>query len=159
MGSGKTTLGQELSRVVRCRFFDMDHELENEHQLSIPEIFNRFGEPQFRIWENELLQRISVKENLVVATGGGLPCFHNNIDLLNQSGTTIYLKLSAAIIFDRLSKRRGTRPLIQGYSDAELMQYIQNTLTKREPLYLKARHIVEAELITVQDLVNIARNR
>jgi shikimate kinase len=153
MGSGKTTLGHELARRVRCRFIDMDHELEKEHQLSIPEIFNQFGEEQFRAWETELLQSFSIKSNLVVATGGGLPCFHNNMKLLNASGITIYLKLSTEVLFERLSKRRGSRPLIMNYSDSELKEYILSALIKREPYYMEARHIVDAELISVQDLI------
>ena len=153
MGSGKTTLGHECARRLRCSFFDMDHELEKEHLLSIPQIFTQLGEEQFRSWETDLLKRISGKENLVVATGGGLPCFHNNMELLKQSGITIYLKLSTATIFERLSKRRGTRPLILNYSDAELKEYILSTLARREPFYLQASHIIDAEMISAQDLV------
>jgi shikimate kinase len=153
MGSGKSTLGHEFARRIRCRFIDMDQQLERDHKLSIPEIFKQFGEEQFRKWETDLLHRISKDENLVVATGGGLPCFQNNMELLNKSGITIYLKLSTDAIFDRLSRRRETRPLISNYNDDELKAYIQTSLSIREPFYLKAHHIADAGLISVQDLL------
>jgi shikimate kinase len=153
MGSGKSTLGHEFARRIRCRFIDTDQQLERDHQLSIPEIFKQFGEEQFRKWETDLLILISKEENLVVATGGGLPCFQNNMELLNNSGITIYLKLSNEAIFDRLSRRRETRPLISNYNDEELKQYIQTSLNNREPFYLQAHHIVNAGLISVHDLL------
>ncbi len=157
MGSGKTTLGHDLAKRLRCRFVDMDKELENKHQLLIPEIFGKFGEEQFRSWESELLQKLSLEKNLVVATGGGLPCFHKNMELLNQSGITIYLKLSTETIFERLSKRRGNRPLILSFSDAELKEYIQSTLANRESVYMQSKYTVNAELISVEDLISYTR--
>jgi shikimate kinase len=157
MGSGKTTLGHELAKRLRCRFVDMDKDLENKHHCSIPEIFKKFGEEQFRAWESELLQKLSLEKNLVVATGGGLPCFHKNMELLNRSGTTIYLKLSTEIIYERLSKRRGNRPLIVGFSNDELKEYIQTTLANRETVYLESKYTVNAELISVEDLINFTR--
>jgi len=152
MGSGKSTLGHELAKKIRCRFVDMDQELERSHQLSIPQIFEKYGEEQFRKWEADLLRIISKESNLVVATGGGLPCFYNNMEVLNTSGTTIYLKLSPEIILARISKRRETRPLISYYNDEELKEYVFSTLEKREKFYLNANHTLEAELISVQDL-------
>jgi shikimate kinase len=153
MGSGKTTLGHEFAKRLHCGFIDMDHELENEHNLSIPDIFTKLGEAQFRIWENELLKKIAVQNNLVVATGGGLPCFYNNMSLLNYSGTTIYLRLSPKVIFERLTLRRGSRPLILGYTESQLQEYIDSTLAKREPFYLEAKYIIDAELISAKDLL------
>ena len=135
----------------------MDKELENNQQFSIPEIFEKFGEEQFRTWESELLHKLSLQQNLVVATGGGLPCFHKNMELLNQSGITIYLKLSPEAIYERLSKRRGNRPLILSFSDTELKDYIQSTLANRETVYLESKYTVNAELISVEDLMNYTR--
>ena len=159
MGSGKSTLGHDFARRIRCRFADLDQELERAHQLSISEIFEQYGEEQFRKWERDLLLHIAKEDNLIVATGGGLPCFHNNMDVLNKSGITIYLKLSPEIIFARLTKRRESRPLISNFNDDELKEYIQTTLEKREKFYLLARHIVDAELISVQDLLSLTSPR
>jgi len=159
MGSGKSTLGHEFARRIKCRFVDLDQELERKHQLSIPMIFEQYGEEQFRKWETDLLLHISEEDNLIVATGGGLPCFHNNMEVLNKSGITIYLKLSAEIIFTRLSKRRESRPLISNFDDDELKEFIADTLEKREKFYLLARHIVDAELISVQGLLSLTSLR
>jgi shikimate kinase len=133
----------------------MDQELERRHQRSIPQIFEEYGEEQFRIWETDLLRNISKDINLVVAAGGGLPCFHNNMELLNNSGITVYLKLSQETIFNRLSKRRESRPLISNLNDDELKIYIKSSLEKREPFYLLAHHVIDSELISVQDLLNL----
>jgi shikimate kinase len=155
MGSGKSTLGHEFARRIRCRFVDMDQELERRHQLSIPQVFEQYGEEQFRKWETDLLLILSKEDNLVVATGGGLPCFHNNMKLLNKSGLTIYLKLSPESIFTRLSKRRESRPLIANFNDDEMKEYIQLTLEEREKFYLQSRYVIDAELISVQDLLSL----
>lgn len=157
MGSGKSTLGHEFARRIRSRFVDIDKELERRHQLTIPQIFEQYGEDQFRKWETELLVILSKDDKLVVATGGGLPCFHNNMELLNKTGLTIYLKLLPEIIFCRLSKRRESRPLISSFNDEELKQYIIVSLAKREPYYLMARHVVDAALVSVQDLLNLVK--
>jgi shikimate kinase len=155
MGSGKSTLGHDFARRIRCRFVDMDLELERRHQLLIPQIFDKYGEEQFRLWETELLQILVKDDHLVVATGGGLPCFHKNMELLNNSGITIYLKLSPEIIFSRLSKKRENRPLIRNFDDNKLKEYILFTLSKRENFYLKAQRIVDAESVSVQDLITL----
>jgi shikimate kinase len=159
MGSGKSTLGHEFARRLRTRFVDMDQELERRHQISITQIFEQYGEEQFRKWEADLLLHLSKEENLVVATGGGLPCFLNNMEILNKSGLTIYLKLPPDIIFARLAKRRETRPLISNYNDEELEAFIQLSLEKREPFYLQAQHIVDASSISVQDLLKLVTIR
>lgn len=159
MGSGKSTLGHEFARRLRTRFVDMDQELERRHQISITQIFEQYGEEQFRKWEADLLLHLSKEDNLVVATGGGLPCFLNNMEILNKSGLTIYLKLAPDIIFARLAKRRETRPLISNYNDEELEAFIQLSLEKREPFYLQAQHIVDASSISVQDLLKLVTIR
>ncbi len=143
--SGKSTIAKEFAVLNDLCFIDTDVYIEDKYQIKILEIFNKFGEDKFREFENIALKDILQKENIVVATGGGLPCFNNNMEILNKFGTTIYLKASKEIIFSRLTNDKNIRPLIQGKSEQEIILYIENTLKEREPFYKQAHLIIDAE--------------
>ena len=123
MGSGKTTLGRKLAGMLSYEFIDMDYSIEQEHGLSIPSIFERYGEEVFREWEAEALTRLAFEDKNVVATGGGVPCFYNNMELMNQTGITVYLKLSADQLYARLAEMQENRPLIRGMNEKELRNF------------------------------------
>src|ERR1700759_1262658 len=93
MGSGKTTLGRKLANHWGCEFIDLDHKLEQQVELSIAEYFSFFGEDSFRRLEAEVLRKTPYPKNAVVSTGGGLPCFFDNMDWMNAHGKTVYIKL------------------------------------------------------------------
>jgi len=143
--SGKSTIAREFAILNNLSFFDTDAYIEDKYQIMIPEIFNKFGENKFREFENIALREILQKENVVVATGGGLPCFNYNMEIMNKFGTTIYLKASTETIFTRLTNDKNIRPLIQGKSEQEIILYLENTLKEREPFYKQAHLIIDAE--------------
>jgi shikimate kinase len=143
MGSGKSTLGLKLARQIGYHFIDMDRLIEETAELSVPEIFSEHGEEVFRKWERDILLELCHREKVVVATGGGVPCHSQLMDLMNTNGTTIYIQLSPAALKDRLIRSKTERPLIKGKSESELLEYITGLLDKREKFYAQARHIVD----------------
>lgn len=153
MGSGKTTLGMRLARLLDMQFIDMDKYLEHRQQRSIPDIFREEGENAFRIIERQTLHELAARSNQVVATGGGSPCFFDNMDTMNASGTAIYIKVSAAELARRLAHSREERPLVKGKSGEELRALIVEMLNKRTPFYSKAKLTVEGDRLTAEDIL------
>jgi shikimate kinase len=143
MGSGKSTLGLKLAKLIGYRFIDMDHLIEETAEMSVPEIFNEHGEAVFRKWEQDILHELCQQEKLVIATGGGAPCHSQLMDTMNACGTTIYIQLPPEALKNRLINSRTERPLIKGKSEPELLEYITALLEKREKFYSHAELIVD----------------
>ena len=140
MGCGKSTLGRKLSEHLGLQFVDMDHYIEERNCKTIPQIFSEEGEAEFRKKERKALEELSEFTDIVIATGGGTPCFFDNIDLMNKTGKTIYLNIDPKILADRLLKSKTERPLIKGKSRDELVAFIDDTLKKRNEFYLQAAY-------------------
>jgi len=139
MGCGKSTLGRRLSAHLGLQFVDMDHYIEERNCKTVPQIFAEEGEEEFRKKERKALEELSEFTDIVIATGGGAPCFFDNIDLMNKTGETIYLNIDPKILADRLLKSKTERPLIKGKSRDELVAFIDETLKKRNAFYLQAQ--------------------
>jgi shikimate kinase len=155
MGSGKSTLGARLARKTGYRFMDMDQLIEETAGMTIPGIFNEHGEEVFRKWERDILLELCKEERVVVSTGGGAPCHGDLMDLMNEHGETVYIRLSPAALMDRLRHSKTERPLIKGKSESELLKFIETLLEKRQDYYNKARHIVEGIGLDAEHLVEI----
>src|SRR6056297_2600495 len=138
MGSGKSTLGRKLAKHAGMQFIDMDHYIEERNCKTVPQIFAEYGEAGFRERERKALEELSDFTNVVIATGGGAPCFFDNIDLMNRTGKTIYLNIDPKILASRLLKSKTERPLIKGKSKEELIDFIDETLKGRNAFYKKA---------------------
>lgn len=145
MGCGKTTVGRPLAKALGLRFIDMDHFIADKYHCTIPELFEAKGEEGFRQIERDTLHELASTENTVISTGGGSPCFFDNIDRMNRSGTTIYLKVSPEGLVKRLAHGRDKRPLLRGKSDEELLEFIRDSLAKRDRYYGQARIIVDCD--------------
>ncbi len=144
MGSGKSAMGRLMSRAKGLNFIDLDTYIENKYHRTIADIFAQEGEESFRQKERFCLQEVACFENVVIATGGGAPCFFDNMDLMNETGNTIYLRLTPEHLATRLmATKSGVRPLVRDKTGPELLQYIQDTLQKREAFYMQAKHVVE----------------
>ncbi|MBN2743375.1 shikimate kinase [Breznakibacter xylanolyticus] len=158
MGCGKSTLGVALAKSLGWMFADMDQLFEEKHQCSISEYFQRYGESGFRQAEHDLLRETSDVHQIVYATGGGMPCFYDNMAHMNASGLTIYLRLPAAALCRRLAGGKQHRPLIADKSDGELLDFIAHKLCDREPFYNQAHLIIDDDgSLSVQGYVNIIR--
>lgn len=150
-GVGKTTIGRQLALQHNLNFIDTDKVIEEENNDSISNIFQKNNEHHFRILETVLLKKI--QRNNIVACGGGLPIYNNNMDFINKSGKSIYLKASSTEIFVRLSYNLNNRPLIMNKNKLELKQFIQQELRERERFYLKADYTIDTSNLSEKDVL------
>ncbi|MEM1216587.1 MAG: shikimate kinase [Bacteroidota bacterium] len=138
MGSGKSHVGRQLSRYLRLPFVDLDAEIVAHYGGSINTIFSAKGEAYFRLLERFVLHQTELRPPAIIATGGGTPCFFDNIHWMNKRGTCIFLDPSIEILTERLRQGRHKRPLIKQLSDHQLQLYISNKLSERRPFYEQA---------------------
>ncbi len=152
MGSGKTWLSRRLSEHQGIPRYDLDEEIEREQGLSIGEFFHAHGESAFRKLERETLERLceNIRKQVsaegstkgrpvaVVSTGGGTPCFGDNMEWMNRNGLTVWLNTPKEIILARLGRGKAHRPLIAGLDDEGLEAFVSDTLEARRPHYAKA---------------------
>ncbi len=142
MGSGKSTVGTGLAKALNLDFIDLDHYIESRNHRTIPDIFARDGEAEFRRLEQKALHEVSEFENIVIATGGGAPCFFDNMEVIKRTGKSLYLNGSPRILADRLMHSKTERPLIKGKTEPELVAFIAETLAKRSEWYTQAESIL-----------------
>jgi shikimate kinase len=138
MGAGKTTVGKRLAAQLGRPFVDMDLFIENRYRKRVSELFAEKGEEFFRKIEHAVLQEVSQFENTVIATGGGSPCFFDNMERMNRTGVTIYLQVSAATLTQRLGLARQRRPLVKGKGAEKLERFVTEHLAQREEWYRQA---------------------
>lgn len=138
MGSGKTFLGQVLAERLGFGFLDLDARIEEAEGMSVAAIFEQHGEAGFREREAQCLRSLEAQQKTVVATGGGAPCFFENMDWMNQHGVTIYLHAQPAVLAARLLLEREKRPLVSSVDPAGLQAFIEKKLIERSPFYEKA---------------------
>jgi len=138
MGSGKTTVGKKLARRLHIPFIDIDEELTQAVGMSIPAYFEKFGEAQFRELERAQLKQYA-HVHAIVSTGGGAPCFFDNMEWMNQHGLSVYLEHSPKSLWSRLVKTdTSSRPILAGKSEEELFAFITEKLAERAPFYEQA---------------------
>ena len=138
MGSGKTTTGMKLAGLLGWPFTDLDRIIEERTGITIPEIFSIHGETWFRETESEVLRNLQTRTNTVISTGGGTPCYKDNMDFMLETGLTIYLKLTPGQLKSRLSSTNGKRPLLKDLSGEDMLSFIENKLALREKWYSRA---------------------
>lgn len=137
MGSGKTTLGNSLAKKMFKKFIDADEFIENKLGMPITGVFEKHGESFFRDQETEFL-KLDFDEEVLVSTGGGMPCFNNNIDLMKAKGVVVFIDLPPKVLLSRLQNEKSSRPLIKSIPSEELLSEIERKINQRLPYYLKA---------------------
>jgi shikimate kinase len=153
MGSGKSSLGKKLARKLAVPFIDLDRKIEEEEGRSIPAIFASKGEAYFRERERAQLQEIIAGEKAVIALGGGTPCREENLQLIREKGSSVYLKVPAERLIGRLRQKKEGRPLIAQLSDQELGDFVRAKLEERTPFYEQADQVVEMEEKSLKKLL------
>ncbi len=152
MGSGKSTAGKKLAKNLGWNFIDLDNLIEEAQGITISEIFATQGEDAFRKIEQEMLATTFELSNTIVATGGGAPCFYNNMEDMNAHGITIYIDISPKALVSRLKGAINSRPILKGKSDDELLAFIEEALENRIPFYSKCKAKVEGLSLSAESL-------
>lgn len=147
MGSGKSTIGKELSKIVGIPFYDLDQIIEETEKVTIKELFANKGEIYFRKIESLIFRNfISNTSSFILALGGGTPCYANNHEVLQQDGVkSFYLKGSIATLTNRLSFEKEHRPLIAKLSEEALEEYIRKHLFDRSYYYLQSKQVISID--------------
>lgn len=147
MGAGKTTLGRALAKATGLSFIDLDIHIEDRYHKSVRELFEAYGEAEFRNLERQNLLEVAAFENVIISTGGGAPCFFDNMEQMNKVGKTVFLKVSEEVLFKRLSVAKHNRPLLARKNEDELRTFIQQSLASRMPHYAKAQYTFDADAL------------
>lgn len=158
MGSGKSSVGRRLAAALGYNFVDTDRAIEEDTGVTVSEIFAYEGEAGFRHRESELLRLLPSEGDVVVATGGGMPCYEDNLALMRERGKVIYFKLSPDRLLARLGRGRARRPKIAGMNDEELLEYITTTLPAREAWYSQADMVIDCNGATDEYIIYHIRN-
>lgn len=146
MGSGKTTVGRLLSFFLGIKFFDLDEIIITWKNQDIHNIFLKNGENYFRTIETDVLHFLrSIKTKIILSTGGGTPCFSNNIYFLKKLGKTFYLHIYSKKIFQRICYQKYKRPLISYLSSDKLLYFVHKHLSNRIKFYDKSNYKLEIE--------------
>jgi shikimate kinase len=155
-GSGKTTFGKLLAQQLNFTFMDLDHLIERETGNKISKIFEKEGEGKFRELETFYLRKVlEGRDGLVLSTGGGTPCFNDNMDMINEKGLSVYLDVPLEEIFRRLSKDKlGKRPMFAGLGEGEITLKLKNLLASRENDYLQSKIKLSGDDISTEQLMS-----
>ena len=163
MGSGKTTVAKRLANRLGWEWFDTDRMFEERFHISVNDFFNKYDEPLYRRLETEMLHTTGHLGQSIISTGGGTPCFNDNMDWMNQHGLTLFLKVSPSTAYDRLLHAKVKRPLAVNRTPEELLAFVNECFTERLPFYEKAQITIKGEdldldqmIATLQGLINLS---
>ncbi len=143
MGCGKSKLGKSVAHKFNRSFIDLDELIELKNQMTIPQLFSAVGEQGFREKERDVLQNAAFAKEVIIATGGGAPCFFDNMEWMNDNGITVFIDSPVKVLANRLINARVERPLIKGKSYEDLVEYIKAKLIERRPFYEQAQIILK----------------
>jgi len=155
MGCGKSSFGRRLAKKLDYPFVDLDDEIEQKACKSIEALFQMEGEAVFRKMEQEVLLSTLIHKKAVIATGGGTPCFEDNMDFMNSEGVTVYLQMSPLSIAHRLEQAKRVRPLVKGLKGDELLAFVRSKLAEREEWYFKSHCIIKGETVKPDQVISL----
>lgn len=153
MGSGKSHVSKNLSKKLNFPLIDLDQKISEEHQLSIPEIFNKKGEIFFRKEEKRILESIlSEEKNIILSLGGGTPVYYDNMEIINEKSRSVFLRASVRTLTERVMLQKNSRPLIAKLDDNDVPEFIAKHLFERNPFYGKAHFTVDTDSKTASEI-------
>lgn len=157
MGTGKSYWAKKLSKKWKVGGYDLDFLVESHEEKSIAEIFAEDGEDYFRKTESRVLRWFGEKKTFVLATGGGTPCFLDNMNWMNKNGVTIWIDEPVTVLAERLKPGRDHRPLIKDLSDEALLQFLDNKLAERSSFYGHSTYRLQGEAISDEGFARIIK--
>lgn len=152
MGCGKSYIGKQLAKELSWEFVDLDVYIITQEAESIKSIFENRGEDIFRILERKYLHEISQKDEIVIALGGGTPCFFDNASYMNSCGITVFLDVSINMLVRRLENSKH-RPLLSEKKNEEMASFVATQYMKRIAYYEQAKYRISGDNIYVEDLL------
>ena len=145
MGAGKTTAAKRIANRLGWEVADTDAMFEEKYRISIHDFFQKYDEQLFRRLESEVLKSTENLENTVISTGGGLACFFDNMEWMNQHGLTLFMRISPEAAAERILNSKRKRPLTENKTKEELTEYIRQHYASRLPFYEQAQITVKSE--------------
>lgn len=155
MGSGKSSIGKRVAKLLNWEFVDLDEQIQQAAGKTIAEIFANEGEDAFRRLEQKVLHHSFNLDHALIATGGGTPCFYDNIDAIRKHGMSIYLRCSVDYLSKKLMSSKRERPLVKSKSAKALKAFITEKLSDRDAYYLQAQHVISWESYTKEQAAKI----
>ncbi|PKP53313.1 MAG: shikimate kinase [Bacteroidetes bacterium HGW-Bacteroidetes-1] len=155
MGSGKSTVSKRLAQLMNFECVDLDQLFEEKFKIEIADFFKKYDESLFRLLESRLLKDTLKLSNTIIATGGGTPCFYDNMEWMNQNGITVYLQMHPLSIVYRLNDSKKKRPLVASKSQVELISFVRDHLRQRNIYYSQANIIIKSESLNINELSEI----
>jgi len=159
MGSGKSTAGRKLASQLNWSFIDLDEKIQKMEGMKIPDIFSHKGESYFRKLETKALKELKSETETVISTGGGTPCFGDNMDFMLDSGLTIYIRMTPLSLKKRLEGSAEGRPLLKEIDRKDLQGYITAKLAEREKWYSRAEIIIDGVNNDLSDLLSLIKKQ
>jgi shikimate kinase len=159
-GSGKSTIGSDLSQLLGYTLIDTDEEICKKENSNIDDIFKTKGENYFREIERKTLNEVIQHDNSIISTGGGTPCFYDNMEIINKHGVSIFLNVPLEEISHRLLNHANkNRPLILGKSPEQLMDFLKDKIKERSPFYKKATLEFQEKKLSAKDIVSALKEK
>ena len=142
MGSGKSFVGEQLSKHLQLKFVDLDQLIERSENCSITNINEKNGEKYFRKLEFEYFNQIIKHENIIISTGGGTVVHNDIMNLINRNGTSFFLQCKTNVIFERIKKSKNIRPLLKNLNDSQILNFIEKKMSERIFYYEQSDYII-----------------
>jgi len=157
-GSGKTTIGKKLAKLMNYEFLDLDQYIEKKENRSINDVFRDQGEDYFRLIETKSIIEIStLNKNIFISLGGGTPCYNNNITLLLKNGLCVYIRANEKLLLNRLENAKSQRPLFWGLTKQEIENKLKLLIKVRSPFYEKSHLTIEAGAIQEKQVLELIK--
>lgn len=153
MCSGKSSISRKVAARLGYESFDTDDLFEEKYHICVHDFFEKYGEDYFRRFESEILKKTGEMHHVVISTGGGTPCFFDNMQWMNENGTTIFVRISPVTAYNRIINAKRKRPLVYGKTEDELCRFIDKHYNARLPMYEQAHFAVKGEDINTDEII------
>ena len=155
MCSGKSSISRKVAARLGYEPYDTDDMFEEKYHICVQDFFEKYGEDNFRKFESDILKKTGEMHHVVVSTGGGTPCFFDNMQWMNQNGVTVFVKVNPITSFHRIMNAKRKRPLVYGKSEDELREYVVNHYNSRLPMYEQSTFTVKGEDVDIDEIVGL----